>query len=324
MKKVTTFFAFICMVSFLSPFYNANAGTHTISVGNNYFNPSALSVEAGDTIVFIYTEGNHTTTCSPTVNPNTSHPVGAADWNAPINSTHTSFTYIASVTGIYHYACNLTPGMSGTIDAGTGNPLPVELDNFVATTIKNEVILDWATIHEINNDRFEIQRAELNSGQNFLELVTSGNYEVIGYQLSQGNSNNTQVYRFNDKDLDAGRYSYRLKQIDHNGNFTYFLLNSEIIVEIPKKLTVKQNYPNPFNPFTSISYEIPSDGLVKVTVYDNLGKEVTSLVNEFMSAGYHRADFNAAGLSSGLYFYKVSLTSSKQNFEKVMKMMLVK
>lgn len=204
------------------------------------------------------------------------------------------------------------------------NPLPVEVDNFVATTIKNEVILDWATNQEQNNDRFEVQRAKLSSAQSISDNPSTAVYETIGQVKSKGNSSLLQSYKYNDKDLQAGKYSYRLKQIDVNGNYTYFMLNNEIIVNVPGKFSVSQNYPNPFNPVTSINYEMPFDGLVRIVIYNNIGREVKTLVEGNVSAGYYKAEFNASSLPSGIYFYRVNATTGSQKFEKVFKMMLVK
>jgi hypothetical protein len=243
---------------------------------------------------------------------------GGTTFTAP--GTHAAGTgNVASRTGI--------PGgtfgqyyLSGN---SVNNPLPVEMDNFVATTIKNEVILDWATGHEMNNDRFEIQRAVLNSDASSKDFAFS-NFETIGTIKSKGNSNLAQSYKFNDKNLQAGRYAYRLKQIDFNGNYTYFLLNNEVSVNLPTKFVVNQNYPNPFNPVTNISFEMPFDGLVKLVVFDNLGREVKTLINENVSAGYHKTEFNAVNLPSGIYFYRINAVTGTQTYEKVFKMMLVK
>ncbi|MBS1494577.1 MAG: T9SS type A sorting domain-containing protein [Bacteroidetes bacterium] len=215
-------------------------------------------------------------------------------------------------TGISFYFSNFYLGGNSSF-----NPLPVELNSFAASTIKNEVILDWVTGHETNNNMFEVQRANVNSGK-------TGDFTTVGTVPSRGNSNLPQAYRYSDKNLSIGTYAYRLKQIDHNGNFEYFALNNEVNVGQPKDFIVSQNYPNPFNPTTNIDYEIPFDGLVKIIVFDNLGREVKTLVNSNVNAGYYRAEFNAAGLPSGIYFYRVNLTSGSQKFEKVSKMMLVK
>ncbi len=90
--------------------------------------------------------------------------------------------------------------------------------------------------------------------------------------------------------------------------------------QTPKEFVLNQNYPNPFNPSTTISYSIPKNGLVKLTVYDILGKEIVTLVNEVKTAGNYILDFDASNLSSGIYFYKI--TSGE--FSSIKKMMLIK
>jgi hypothetical protein len=91
-------------------------------------------------------------------------------------------------------------------------------------------------------------------------------------------------------------------------------------VLIPKEYNLEQNYPNPFNPSTTISYSIPAYSLVTLKVYDVLGKEVATLINEKKSAGIYKANFNAEGLTSGIYFYKLHGGS----FVKTLKMVLLK
>ncbi len=73
----------------------------------------------------------------------------------------------------------------------------------------------------------------------------------------------------------------------------------------PNEFVLHQNYPNPFNPSTTIRYQIPAEGMVTLTVYDLLGKELVKLVNERMSPGLHSVDFNAGSYSSGVYFYEL-------------------
>jgi len=74
---------------------------------------------------------------------------------------------------------------------------------------------------------------------------------------------------------------------------------------IPIKYNLSQNYPNPFNPTTKIEYALPKQGFVSIKIYDLLGREVSSLVNEVKQAGYYSVDFNASDLASGVYFYKM-------------------
>jgi hypothetical protein len=91
-------------------------------------------------------------------------------------------------------------------------------------------------------------------------------------------------------------------------------------INIPNYYALGQNYPNPFNPSTRIQYAIPKAGYVQLTVYDILGRETVTLVNEFKNPGVHTVDFNASSLSSGIYFYKIESGS----FTDTRKMLLVK
>jgi hypothetical protein len=90
--------------------------------------------------------------------------------------------------------------------------------------------------------------------------------------------------------------------------------------ELPKCYYLSQNYPNPFNPVTKISYEIPKSGLVTLKVYDILGKEIATLVNEVKNPGSFVVDFNGSSLSSGIYFYRLE----SNGFVSTKKMMLIK
>jgi hypothetical protein len=89
---------------------------------------------------------------------------------------------------------------------------------------------------------------------------------------------------------------------------------------IPKEFALFQNYPNPFNPKTVISYQLPVRSHVVIKVYDLLGREITTLVNEVREAGFHSVDFSAPALSSGIYFY----TMSAETFRQTREMMVVK
>jgi hypothetical protein len=101
---------------------------------------------------------------------------------------------------------------------------------------------------------------------------------------------------------------------------------------IPTHYGLNQNYPNPFNPTTTISFDLPQASLVTVTVYNMLGQQVATLLNnESFDAGTEEVDFDASALTSGVYFYRVTAkaldadgVTTGQTFTKTMKMMLVK
>ncbi len=107
-------------------------------------------------------------------------------------------------------------------------------------------------------------------------------------------------------------------------NIVTSIMNNQIS-SVPENFTLSQNYPNPFNPSTTIKFSIPTKGFVNLAVYNSLGKEVSNLVNENLEAGTFTANFNGAGLSSGVYFYKLSYTNqSGNNFIDTKRLLLVK
>jgi hypothetical protein len=96
---------------------------------------------------------------------------------------------------------------------------------------------------------------------------------------------------------------------------------------IPKVFSLEQNYPNPFNPATTIEFALPNNSNVKIAVYDVLGRLVTRLVEGNFEAGYHKVQFNASTLASGIYFYRIEATSNggqAGTFVNAKKLMLIK
>jgi len=81
-------------------------------------------------------------------------------------------------------------------------------------------------------------------------------------------------------------------------------------VKIPTDYELKQNFPNPFNATTKITYSLPASSKATLKVYDVLGNEIQTLVNEEKEAGYHSVDFNASELPSGVYFYRLQAVPS--------------
>ena len=118
----------------------------------------------------------------------------------------------------------------------------------------------------------------------------------------------------------TGTYSYRLKQIDHNGAFVYSQ-TVQVIIAVPKVLALSQNFPEPFNPSTTIQFTVPSDGKVTLKVYNAIGQEVATLFNDEAAAGViHQVQFNGSNLASGIYFSRLEFGGNMQ----VRKMLLLK
>ena len=193
-------------------------------------------------------------------------------------------------------------------------PLPIELATFNLEVYKNQVKLTWQTATEVNNYGFEIERK-----YNGPSDVSNNNWEKIGFVQGNGNSNSPKYYSFIDKNLLSGYYSYRLKQIDYDGSYTYSDVLKVKVDYKPQILDVK-NYPNPFNPITKIYYEIPEDGFVTLKIYNALGKEIKTLINENKIAGSYEIEFDASGLPTGIYFNVLQVGDKRV----VRKMQLIK
>lgn len=197
-------------------------------------------------------------------------------------------------------------------NAWNNGVLPVELASFTSSINGRDVNLNWITSSENNNSHFEIERS------------SNGNWSKIGSVTGNGTSGNSHNYNFSDRGLSSGNYAYRLKQVDFNGNFEYFNLHGEVVIGVPSVYSLSQNYPNPFNPSTTINYELPFDGKVSIKVFDMTGKEISNLVNDIKTAGYYKVNFNASGLSSGIYTYRITAENSTGSFVETKKMILVK
>ncbi|HEY6952010.1 MAG TPA: GLUG motif-containing protein [Bacteroidota bacterium] len=194
-----------------------------------------------------------------------------------------------------------------------GTPLPVEVASLSAVALNTSVGLKWTTATEVNNGGWEVERkAELG--------VVSDDWVKAGFVKGAGTSISPRQYSFSDPNLAAGTYAYRLKQIDRSGSFKY---SSEVTVAVgtaPRVFTLSQNYPNPFNPTTTIEFTIPADGRVVLKVYDIVGREVATLLDEDMKAGvFQRAVFDATRLSSGIYFARLE-SGGKHLLKKMMLM----
>jgi hypothetical protein len=221
-----------------------------------------------------------------------------------LNTTVNTTTKIVTTTGIVSGAA------SDKTLTNTDSPLPVKLNSFTSTVKNRNAVLNWVTSSEINNTGFNIERKTTESG-----------WQKIGFVAGKGTINTQTSYTFSDTKLNSGKYQYRLKQIDNNGNFEYHNLSGEVEVGLPTKYELSQNYPNPFNPLTKIDFQLPNDGKVTLVIYDITGREMATLLNnEFKKADYYTVMFNGSNLSSGVYFYRIAA----DKYVMTKKMVLVK
>jgi hypothetical protein len=225
------------------------------------------------------------------------------------------FTYQMSDSGSFTHPALLQLGGYGiNLILTYQNVLPVELVSFTALHQNSYVTLNWQTATETNNQGFEVQRKRVFSLQS---SVGNGDWNDLDFVNGNGTSTEPQTYSFVDENLQTGKFQYRLKQIDFDGTFEYSNV-IEVEINAPTRFSLEQNYPNPFNPSTKIKYTIPTlpsssplakgrneVGFVTLKVYDVLGKEVASLVNEYRYAGSYEINFDASELASGVYYYQL-------------------
>lgn len=172
--------------------------------------------------------------------------------------------------------------------------VPVELSSFTANAVNNNVQLNWSTVSETNNSGFEVVR----------------DGSKIAFVAGVGTSTEINKYAYTDKNVAVGSHRYQLVQIDLDGTRRTVASTEVNVTNVVTKFGMEQNYPNPFNPTTKITYSVPQSGNVKVEVFNTIGQSVALLVNGFNEAGTHEVSFNAAGLNSGIYFYRIEANGS--------------
>ena len=187
-------------------------------------------------------------------------------------------------------------------------PLPVELTGFDALPGDASMRLTWSTASETSNDRFEIARDGL----------------VVARVATQGNGAAGHRYTWTDAELENGRmYRYDLYCVDAGG-VRELLQSAEGMPDQSAAQATEyrlyQNYPNPFNPQTQIAFDLLENGSVSLKVYNLLGQMVADLAERSFAAGHHTVRFDAAGLPSGIYVYRLNVNG----FVSEKKMLLMK
>lgn len=183
--------------------------------------------------------------------------------------------------------------------------VPIQLVSFsVSVDVRtSSVLMRWSTLSETNNYGFDVQKAN----------APSGNFQTLpgGFVPGHGSTIVPQEYASVDHSPSPGIWYYRLKQIDLDGSAHYSeAVRAEITsgvapVTNPEEFLLHQNFPNPFNPSTIIRIELPFASRVTLKVFDVLGQEVVTLLDEDRPAGVFDIPFAAYGLASGVYVYQM-------------------
>lgn len=230
------------------------------------------------------------------------------DVSSGLNLADVIFSYSSDISYTDHFG-NTTAGSVRCVYDNLVSPLPVELTLFTAIAASDNVKLNWNTATELNTLSFDIEKKNSNNDT----------WQTIASIKASGNSYSTKNYSFTDKIVNAGNYSYRLKMIDNDGSFKYSSIEN-VEVSAPAKYELQQNFPNPWNPTTTIRYRLPINSQVTIKLFDALGKEVTTLVNEIKTAGNYEVTLNGKNLSSGIYYYQMKAG----NFIETKKITLIK
>ncbi len=245
----------------------------------------------------------------------------------PQNSTHQLVPEWFNINEL-QLMIQVDEGNDGTIDSTYTvenqweDPVPVELTAFTATNTAKGVQLNWQTSTEVSNYGFEVERRSISANNNNTET-----WSKLGFVPGSGNSNSLKLYSFTDKTAKEGKYLYRLKQIDTDGKFQFSSVIEIDVKNIPLVFALEQNFPNPFNPSTTISWQSPVGSHQTLKVYDVLGNEVATLVDEYREAGRYEIAFDASQLASGIYLYKLQVNPAeggKSSFTSIKKMIVIK
>jgi|WetSurMetagenome_2_1015567.scaffolds.fasta_scaffold52579_2 hypothetical protein len=233
----------------------------------------------------------------------------------------------------HFFGFTLDAGRSPNDAAYVDGPLPIQLTRFNAFSLSEKSVrLEWATASEIDNYGFEVQRR------------TDGNTEYSavpgGFVPGHGTTASKHEYSFIDSSAPNSTLSYRLRQIDLDGtsHFTQAVNASPLsgVTDFgrPAQTRLLQNYPNPFNPSTKIGFRVWGEkngsggwGLgssnVKLAVYDLLGRKVAVLVDEQKQPGEYTATWDATGMASGIYFYRLTVGEDENAFVQTRQMLLM-
>jgi endoglucanase len=199
---------------------------------------------------------------------------------------------------------------------------PQSPTNLLASVVHGGIKLQWHN-RNTESDSIFLQRGVGGAPQNGVSGVTFLDYLKLGPEDSV----------FVDSMVTPGStYYYRLSVTmkDSTEIQSYPIMieaTADEVVErtAPTQFELFDNYPNPFNPTTLISYQLPENSKVTLKVYDVLGREVSTLVNEKQSTGLYKVKFDGANLASGVYFYRVNVSGSDgRNFSSTNKMILLK
>jgi plastocyanin len=275
----------IILLALLASFFTiAFAKKFTIKVSNFQFSPSTVNAKVGDTIIWVWVNGTHTTS-------SISVPTNAKTWNDSITVNHKRFKYILKVAGTYTFHCRVHPTlMKGTLNVSKA-PLATDLTSFDLDDASENATLNWNTTSSQNVSYFSIQRSI--DGNNFTEIA----------KVKPDFSNQ---YKFNDNNAASSKYVYyQIQMVDTKGNsqlseirmFTQKAGANKLITNIG---------PNPASNHLMLQFNADTEGSMTVKLYNQSGVFITQTQ---MSAykGSNSGHFHLGDLSPGTYYIVCTL-----------------
>ncbi len=227
---------------------------------------------------------------------------------ASLNDDQVYYWKVRAFDGFFHGEWSET----FTFNADASVPTSVKLIDFWGDISGNAVVLNWLTSIEVDNSGFTIYRS----------LEENKNFVKVGEIVSGGGDSN---YSFEDSGIQGGNtYFYRLEALSTFGT-AEVLGTISVQAMLPVTFQLHQNYPNPFNPTTTIKFDLPKQSNVQIKIYNMLGQEVKTLLNEERVAGFYDLKWdsrnnNGIPVSSGIYIYRI-VTG---DFVKARKMLLIR
>ena len=280
-----------------------NATTWNVSVANFSFNPLAINAVVGDVIKFNWVNGIHTTTCGSGL-PGTSLPAGAAEWNSPIDSVVTSYSYTLTVASNYLYGC--TPhfafGMQGTITVSS--PLPVKFGSFSVTNNDTRTLLQWQTFSEQNTGYFSIRKS-----------TDATHFYEVGRVAAAGNSNTLLSYQFADTDLGGiNKYLYyEIVTVDADGKESFSPIKTLRNNTVVKNDLIVSLSPNPISRPGQIQLKFNADKKGTMDVYVvNSADQVVLKTKMAAFYGLNSGHLHVCDLQKGTYNIIFNLAGKKE------------
>jgi hypothetical protein len=205
----------------------------------------------------------------------------ASMWNIHNDSTYPGLRSVSD-NAPFAFADTFSTGRTFTLSQLLSNDCDIE-------TVRANLVLKVASVSSGITDSISIL--------NFPYNISNGTIISIRYRVGEGRTSDTLW----------GNIATSIITLDT----TYIVGVSEEGSIMPKKITLYQNYPNPFNPSTTITFDLPKQSNVKLNIFDVLGRKVITLVNETKAAGSYHIKFDASGLTSGIYYYRLNINASR-------------